>query len=150
MMIEEILTKIPLANIFYFLVTATLIKSGFKSLMDYLNKKENKKLIKKFVDFNAILTFHMEGSYDTIHKDNTLVYSLDGVKPNEKDIDGLSHEFVKLTIKLAGPNMMETFIELYGDEDNLFFVMLDYFNRRFEDDEIRAQAIENIQDGEEL
>jgi hypothetical protein len=118
--------------------------------MKYLEKKENKKLIEKFDHIHAILTFHMEGSYETIHKDNILIYSLDGVKPDEKEIDKLSHEFVKLTLRLAGPNMIQLFTDLYGDEETLFFVMIDYFNRRFESDEIRSSALENIQNSEEI
>ena len=117
--------------------------------MGHFTSKENFKLIKKFVDIHGILSFHMEAAYETIHKDNILVYSLDGLKPNEKDVDKLSHEFVKLTMRLSGPNMLETFTQLYGDEDTFFFVMIDYFNRRFEDDEIRSAAIEDIQNGED-
>lgn len=150
MTISEFIMRFPWEHIFYFVLTITIIKSAFNRVMSYFDVKENEKLIEKFVDLHSILSFHMEGSYETIHKDNILIYSLDGVKPNEKDIDKLCHEFVKLTIKLSGPNMIETFIKLYGEEDNLYFVMMDYFNRRFEDDEIRAQAIENIQDGGEI
>lgn len=149
-MYYELLSKIPILNILYFLSILYISTSTFNRIMSYLDKKENVKLIEKFVDIHAILSFHMDASYETIHKDNILVYSLDGVKPNEKDIDNLCHEFVKLTLKLAGPNMIKIFTELYGDEDNLFFVMMDYFNRRFEDDEVRASAIDTIQEGEEL
>jgi hypothetical protein len=118
--------------------------------MKYLDIREKKKLIRNFDHIHAVLTFHMEGAYETIHKDNILIYSLDGIKPDEKEIDKLSHEFVKLTLKLTGPNMIQTFIDLYGDEETLFFVMLDYFNRKFEDDEIRASALENLQNSEEI
>jgi hypothetical protein len=124
--------------------------SGFSRIMKYFDQKENKKLIENFDHIHAILSFHMEGAYETIHKDNILVYSLDGVKPSEEDIDGISHEFVKLTLKLAGPNLVEMFIRLYGDDDTLYFVMLDYFNRKFEDDEIRSQAVDTIQNGEDI
>jgi hypothetical protein len=142
--------KIPLMNIIYFSVMSYFIWHAFKRVMQHLDSKENKKFIEKFVDIHAILTFHMEAAYETIHKDNILVFSLDGVKPNEKDIDKLNHEFVKLVMTLSGPNMLGLFEELYGDEDTLFFVMMDYFNRKFEDDEIRSSAIDNIQEGEEL
>jgi hypothetical protein len=118
--------------------------------MNHFDKKENTKLVENFDHIHAILTFHMEAAYETIHKDNILVYSLDGVKPNEKDIDHLSHEFIKLTMKLAGTNIFDKLIELYDDDDTVFFVMMDFFNRRFEDDEIRSAAIENIQEGEDL
>lgn len=145
---HEILLNSPLLNIMYFTCMLIFIGFSFKRVMDYADAKENKRLIEKFEHIHAILTFHMDGAFETIHKDNILVFSLDGVKPKEEDIDKLSHEFVKLTLRLAGPNMLKIFVELYGDEDTLFFVMIDYFNRRFEDDEIRASAIQNIQDSE--
>ena len=146
----ELITSSQIVNAFYFVLVYLFIYTAFKRVMNYFDQKENKKLIENFDHIHAILTFHMEGSYETIHKDNILVYSLDGVKPSEDDITKISHEFVKLTMRLAGANMMDTFIRLYNDEDTLFFVMLDFFNRRFEDDEIRAQAIDNIQQGEDL
>jgi hypothetical protein len=46
--------------------------------------------------------------------------------------------------------MLGLFEDLYGDDETLFFVMMDYFTRRFEDDEIRASAIDNIQEGEDI
>lgn len=146
----DLLLKIPLMNIIYFSAMYFFIWQAFKRVMQHLDSKENTKFVEKFVDIHAIMVFHMEAAYETIHKDNILVFSLDGVKPNEKDIDHLSHEFIKLTMKLSGANMLGLFEQLYGDDDTLFFVMMDYFNRKFEDDEIRASAIDSIQDGEEL
>lgn len=147
---QEMLINFPLENIFYFVSVCLISWMAFKRVMKYFEDKGNKEFIGKFIDIHSILSFHMEASYETIHKDNILTYSLDGLKPDEKDIDHLSHEFVKLTIKLSGPNMIDVFTDLYGDEDNLYFVMMDYFNRRFEDDEIRATAIDNIQEGEDI
>lgn len=121
----------------------------FDDVMDHFQTKENKKLLNNFDHVFAILSYHMDAAYETIHKDNILIYSLEGVKPSEEDINNVSKEFVKLVMELSGPNMFSLFIELYGNEDVLFFVMLDYFNRRFEDDEIRGSAIEKIQDGGE-
>jgi len=146
---KEILLSNQIVIISCFLLFCIFASKAFKIFMGHFTSKENFKLIKKFVDIHGILSFHMEAAYETIHKDNILVYSLDGLKPNEKDVDKLSHEFVKLTMRLSGPNMLETFTQLYGDEDTFFFVMIDYFNRRFEDDEIRSAAIEDIQNGED-
>jgi len=142
--IKEILSWIPYVLLFIFMWR------GFKIVMDFFDKRENKKLIETFDHNHAVLTFHMESAYETIHKDNILVYSLDGVKPNEDEIDKISHEFVKLTLKLMGSNIFDTMVKLYGSDDTVYFVMLDYFNRRFEDDEIRASTVDSIQNGEEL
>lgn len=142
-----------LQSIQYGLIFIGLLSSAvisFKSVMRFLYSKENTKLIKKFEHFHAILTYHMEAAFDTIHKDSILVYSLDGVKPTEKDIDYLSHEHVKLTLRLAGPNMIDLFLKLYGGEDTFYFIIMDYFNRRFEDDEVRASAIESYQDEDQI
>ncbi len=147
----------PFVNVLYFLLTALFLSLAFKRVMAHLDKKEdrklsenNQKLIENFDHIHAILSFHMEGAYETVHKDNILTYSLDGTKPDEKEIDKISKEFIKLTMRLAGPNMLGVFVDLYGDEDALFFVMLDYFNRRFEDDEVRAQAMDDIQNQEDI
>lgn len=152
---QELIPQV--VNVFYFLLTFLFLALAFKRVMAHLDKKEDRKLaennqelIEKFADIHSILSFHMEGAYETIHKDNILVYSLDGTKPDEKEIDKISREFIKLTMRLAGPNMLSVFVDLYGDEDALFFVMLDYFNRRFEDDEIRAQAMDNLQNQEDI
>jgi len=147
---NEILFSLPLENLFYFIIVCSLSWKAFKHTMKFLEDKENTKIIEKFIDIHSILSFHMDASYETIHKDNILVYSLEGVKPDEKDIDFLAREFVKLTIKLSGPNMMNLFVKLYGTEDNLYFVMMDYFNRRFEDDEIRNATIDSIQEGGDI
>jgi hypothetical protein len=147
---QEFLVNFPYVNVIIILLAATLFKSSFKRIMQHVEKKANTALIEKFDHVHAILAFHMDASYETIHKDNILVYSLDGVKPKEEDIDNLTKEFVKLTMKLAGPNMLGLFEDLYGDDETLFFVMMDYFTRRFEDDEIRASAIDNIQDGGDI
>jgi len=123
-------------------------------VMEYLEKKDDRKdqlkLVKDFDHYYAILTYHMEAAFEIIHKDNILVYSLDGVKPREEDLDNLAREFVKLVMRLVGPNMFEVFTDLFGDEDTLFFIIMDYFNRRFEDDEIRASAIDNLKESEEI
>jgi hypothetical protein len=123
---------------------------AFKRIMKYVEGKENLKLVKDFDLYHAILTFHMESAYETIHKDNILVYSLEGVKPKEQDIDMLSRDFVKLTRTLLGPNMLSALIDLYGGEDSLYTIMLFYFDSKFENDEIRSSAITNIQNGEEI
>jgi len=46
--------------------------------------------------------------------------------------------------------MLSTLIDLYGGEESLYTVMLFHFNSKFENDEIRASTIEDIQEGEEL
>lgn len=125
------------------------VTERFDSVMDFFDKRETTKLVHDFDHIHAIMTFHMEAAYETIHKDNILVYSLDGTKPDEEDINKLGHEYVKLFMRLTGPVMFETFVNLYGDEETVFFVALDYFNRKFDDDEIRKSALENIQEGED-
>jgi hypothetical protein len=47
-------------------------------------------------------------------------------------------------MKLIGDNLKEEFIELYGSEETFIFNLIEYFNSRFENDEIREKARENI------
>ena len=81
-MYYEFLMKIPILDILYFLLILLCSASAFKRVMSYLEKKENVKLVEKFVDIHSILAFHMDASYETIHKDNILVYFFDDVEEN--------------------------------------------------------------------
>ena len=105
--------------------------------------------VKNFVDYIAVLEYHLNRAYELIHKDQILTYSLDGSRVKEEEIDKVSADFARLVIKLIGPVLYKEFINLYGNDDTFMFTILEYFNRRYEDDEIRKQAIDDIASKEE-
>jgi len=101
-------------------------------------------ITKNFIDYRATLEYNMERAFDLIYKDRILVYSLDAVKVDEKDIDTISKEYVQLVQKLIGPSLQKEFLFLYGNVETFTFNLLEYFNLRYENDEIRKDAMENV------
>jgi hypothetical protein len=106
------------------------------------------KYIEKFSDYRSILEYHMEKAYDMIHKEHILAYSLDAYRIDDKDYDKISKSFVKLVIKFVGPSLLKEFIYLYGDEDTFTFNVLEYFSTKYENDEIRNTAMDQLTDTE--
>lgn len=99
---------------------------------------------KNFIDYRATLEYNMERAFDLIYKDRILVYSLDALKVDEEDIDKISKEYVQLVQKLIGPSLQKEFLFLYGNIETFTFNLLEYFNLRYENDEIRKDSMENL------
>jgi len=113
-------------------------------LLDTQNRNRVINKIEKFESYVAILEYHMKKAYDIIYKDKILIYSLEAVKINDIEFNVVSKDFAVLVMKLIGDNLKEEFIELYGTEETFIFNLIEYFNSRFENDEIREKARENI------
>jgi 3-methyladenine DNA glycosylase Tag len=104
--------------------------------------------INKFNEYRSVLEYHMEKAYDIIHKEHILTYSLDAFRVDDKDYDNISKEFVKLVSKFIGPSLLKEFVHLYGNIDTYTFNVLEYFGTRYENDEIRNTALEQITEAE--
>jgi hypothetical protein len=113
-------------------------------LLDTQNRNRVINKIEHFESYVAILEYHMKKAYDIIYKDKILIYSLEAVKINDIEFNVVSKDFAVLVMKLIGDNLKEEFIELYGSEETFIFNLIEYFNSRFENDEIREKARENI------
>ena len=83
-----------------------------------------------------------------IHKEHILAYSLDAFRIDDKDYDKISKEFVRLLEKFIGPVLLKEFVYLYGDENTFVFNLLEYFSTKYENDEIRNTALEQITETE--
>ena len=105
---------------------------------------------KNFIDYRATLEYNMERAFDLIYKDRILVYSLDAVKVDEEDIDVISKEYVQLVQKLIGPSLQREFLFLYGNVETFTFNLLEYFNLRYENDEIRRDSLDNLMTDDDL
>lgn len=134
---------------FYFALSVVIVVLLYTSFNKVFNHQKRSNCIKNFTDYVAILNYHLERAYDLIHKDQILVYSLDGTRVKEEDINRVSENFVRLTIKLIGPTLYKDFVTLYGDDDTFIFNVVEYFNTHYEDDAIRKQTIENFTSEEE-
>jgi hypothetical protein len=105
--------------------------------------------IKTFPNYMGVLEFHMEKAFEMIYKDRVFIYSLEATRPSEEEIDKASKDFVILVQKLLGPAMQQEFIDMYGGTDAFTFIMLEWFHRKFEDDEIRRSAVESYMNQDE-
>lgn len=128
-----------------------IIGTSFISVLLYLilrivKQLINMKYVKSFVDYTAVLEYNMNKAYDIIYKDRVLVYSLDAQRVKEEEFAAISNDFARLVIKIIGPTIFSEFVKLYGDEETLIFNLIEYFNTRYEDDEIRKQSLDSITD----
>ena len=97
-----------------------------------------------FESYAAVLEYHMNKAFDMIYKDKLMIYSIEGMKVSDKDFGYVSKDFANLVLKLIGSTLKEEFIFLYGSEDTLFFNMVEFFNTKYEMDEIQKSASNSI------
>ena len=116
----------------------------FLVISDFYLKKRMLQKIEKFESHVAVLEFHMQKAYDIIYKDRILIYSLEATRPNDNEFDVISKDFSYLVLKMIGPNLQNEFTELYGNEETFIFNMVEYFNTKFEGDQIREKAKDNL------
>lgn len=100
--------------------------------------------VTKFPSYVSVLNYHMDKAYDMIHKDHILIYSIEGIRPSEENIDKAAKEFGKLTIKFLGPMLYQEIRNVYGSDDALLFTIAEYFNSKYEEDEIRSASVANL------
>ena len=140
-MVDFILLQV-LINWFLFIFGGIVIflfmNKIFKSIKRF-------KCIQNFVIYQKLLEYHMEKAYAIIHKDNLLIYSIEAIKINDDEFADVTKNYGGLVIKMLGPMLYEELIFLYGSEDTLLFTIVEYFNDKYESDEIRETAIENLQ-----
>lgn len=108
------------------------------------NNKSVANRIKSFSDYLAVLEYHSAKAYDIIHKDRVLVYSLEAMRIPDEEFIAISHDFVNLVIKLIGPKLYKEYCDLYGTQETFVFNLVEYFNTRYEEDEVRKQSLDDI------
>lgn len=106
------------------------------------------RVIKNYNFYSAILQYNMDKAYETIYKDNILIYSVEATRIPDVDFNTYTRDFILLVQKLLGPRLMNEFIFLYGNYDIFTFNVADYFNRKYEEDEIRKDSMENLMESE--
>jgi hypothetical protein len=131
-----------------FIAIIAFIICFFFGLRYFLKYKHRERMIKDFADYTSVLQFHMEKAYDIIHKDRVLIYSLEATTVPEDKINVASKDFVTLVEKLIGPRLRKEFIFLYGNYETFVFTMIEYFNTRYEDDEIRKTTVSDMMDSD--
>jgi hypothetical protein len=130
------------------ILVVIIIASGAFLASRFYHAKRRAQFIKDFSDYTTVLQYHMEKSYDIIHKDRILTYSLDAVTLTDKEFNKASQDFARLVIKFLGPMLFKEFVFFYGNEDTFTFNIMEYFNTKYEDDEIRKSSLENLTETE--
>jgi len=106
------------------------------------------RIIKNFADYTAVLEYHLSKAYEMIHKDKILIYSIEATKLPDKEFNRFSKDFARLVEKMLGKRLLKEFIYLYGGYDTFLFNVIEYFNSKYESDEIRHAAMENVMESE--
>jgi len=116
----------------------------FLLLRNEIRLVRNNKRVKDFQSYAAVLMFHMEKAYDIIYKDRILIWSIEATKFDDEEYKNTAKDFAKLVLQLLGPTLIEELTLLYGNEETLLLNITEYFNTRFDDDEIRETAQNNL------
>jgi len=134
-----------------FLILSLFIGTICFSLSLYLRwekKSDRKHYVKNFEDYTKTLEHFMGKSYDIIYKDRILIFSIEATKIDDKELRIVLKDYLYLTLKLLGPTLTEEYVALYGNRETLYFIITEYFNTRFEDDEIRKDSMETMMNEE--
>ena len=110
--------------------------------------KEKTENIIHFERYATIFEYYLIKAYDIIHKDRILIYSLEATKLNESEFKQVAKDFGKLFLQLIGPSIQKELTKFYGNEKVLMFNVIEFFNTKFEDDEIRKNALDNLAAGD--
>ena len=135
-----------------------LASIAFCAVLLLINKYQdsNKRMeaIKNFPSYAAALGYHLEKAYEIIHKDKMLIYSLEATRVPNEHFAVYTKDFITLVLKLMGKKMEKEFSYVFGDLDTLIFNITEFFNTKYEEDEIRRDSFtamieEGIDIGEE-
>lgn len=139
---EQIINITPLLFLFVIFLGLFIVWRIFKFTKRVIH-------IKGFADYVSVLEYHMNKSYELIHKDRILVYSLEATKVPDEEFAVITEDFVRLVLKFIGPALKSDLISFYGNEDTFIFNVVEYFNTRYEDDAIRKQSIDELSSKED-
>ena len=136
---------------FYIGILVCIVFFGliYNIILKNIEFKKSFQIIANFESYNAVLQFIMEKAYDITFKDKLLVYSIEGIKIDDKQFETFSKDFAGLVFKMMGPRLRNEITYVFGDEDTLLFNMMDFFNTKYENDEIRKTQQEKIMNSEE-
>jgi hypothetical protein len=112
------------------------------------NHKRREFIIKNFDSYSAVLQYHMDKAYNIIHKDQILIYSLEATTLPDVEFNKATLDFIKLVEKMLGPTLTKEMIFVYGDYNTLTFNLAEYFNTRYDEDEIRKSALSEVMESE--
>lgn len=110
--------------------------------------KRREFIITNFESYSAVLQYHMDKAYNIIHKDQILVYSLEATTLPDAEFNKANMDFIRLVQKLLGPTLTQELVYVYGSYDTFVFNLAEYFNTRYDDDEIRKNSLSDMMENE--
>ncbi|OQB42014.1 MAG: hypothetical protein BWY04_00500 [candidate division CPR1 bacterium ADurb.Bin160] len=93
--------------------------------------------IEKFSEYSGILNFYMEKAYAIIYKNELMIYSVEGMKLDDIIFQEITKKYIILVLKMMGSRAEKEFLYFFGDAKTMYFNISEYFNYRYEQDEIR-------------
>jgi len=130
----------------YIIITLNLI-FGLLFLSAFIYFKidsSNRDRFSKFENYTIMLQYYMDKSYEIIYKDRILIYSLEATALNDEQFKTVAKDFCILVLSLMGPTIEKELTKILGNSETLYFNMTEFFNTRFDDDEIRKTTQDNF------
>ena len=134
-------------SILYIVISFSLFISSISFsifLFKMIDHKRELANVSRFKSYLSLFNYFLEKSYDIVYKDSILIYSLEATKMNDIEFEKTTKKFGLLFLKMVGPSLKERLIDFFGNEETLMFNIIEYFNSKFEADEIRKTAVDNL------
>jgi len=129
-------------------IAVIFILTAFKLYSDHENNKNNRETVINYAFYKAILESFVERAYEIIHKDKLFIYSLEATRLKEEEFNEVTKEFIQLVEKLMGARFVKIYVQVFGSRDTFLFNLAEYFNTRYENDEVRKSAMDNMMNQE--
>jgi len=125
-----------------------LIFLFFLILVLILSKKINEFFdiykVKFYREYISTLEYYMNMAFDIIYKDQIMIYSIEATSPTELLLKKAVKDYLNLTLSFLGPGLIKRYEDFYGDFDSLLLNITEYFNSRYENDEIKKVSINDM------
>lgn len=126
------------------IICSMTLYSGIQLIKNFLINKRRQYFITNFENYITVLDYHMDKAYTMIYKDRILIYSVEATKLDDNQFKEVLKDFLKLAKQFLGKTLEDELIELYGSEETFLLSMTEYFNSKFENDEIRKESVDNL------
>lgn len=104
--------------------------------------------IKNYENYVTFLQFQLEKAYQMVYKNRILPYSMEAYSLDKSNYDATLKDFVNLSLKFLGPRLQKDLTNLFGSYDSLIMNITEFFNTKYENDEIRKTSFDNLTDQE--
>ena len=127
-------------------ITSIVIAYSYKSSVSNKYRLEQ---INNTESYLAILHQQMDKAYQMIYNDRIMPYSLESHRLSEEEYNEVLKEYIKLVSKFLGPSLYDDLASYFGDENALMLNISEYFNTRYENDEIRKSSMDSFMNSAE-